>query len=403
MQFPPQSDGDPDLARRRMTALLSLTGREILAAGNLPDAAQKISSTAFATFDLLAVQIWSLDTASLGWQCLAEIRADGHADAELVAPGRRLAAGLAASSVEYSFPVGEESQVFIRLIKADGDQWTDDEMRLTEGIGNLLATAAKSAKMRDHIDALISAKITAEEANRSKIEFIGNISHELRTPLNAIIGFSDILAQEHYGAHTVSKYKEYALDILHSGEHLLSLINDMLDLSRIETGNHMLIEEPASLDALITASLRMVHERASKKRLFLTNGGETGITVLVEGRAIKQILLNLLTNSIKFTPAGGTISVEVSHHPSVLQITVNDTGAGISEEQLELLFQPYSKGQDLPGQIERGSGLGLVISRKLARLHGGDLHLTSDINLGTRAILTLPKSRLLDVTGGLGL
>ncbi len=403
MQFPPQSDGDADLVRRGMAALLSLTGREILAAGNLPDAAQKISSTAFSTFDLLAVQIWGLETPSLGWQCLADIRADGHADAELVAPGRRLAAGLAASSIEYSFPIGEQSQVFFRLIKTDGAQWRDDETHLAEGIGNLLATAAKSARMRDHIDALIAAKITAEEANRSKIEFMANVSHELRTPLNAIIGFSEILAQERYGEHAVVKYKEYALDILHSGEHLLSLINDMLDLSRIESGNHTLMEEPASLDVLITSSLRMVHERAAKKQLSLANDVKTGIMLLAEGRAIKQILINLLTNSIKFTPSGGKISIEVTRIPSMLQIIVTDTGMGISGEQLELLFQPYSKGQDLPGQNERGSGLGLVISRKLAQLHGGDLHLTSELNSGTRAILTLPESRLLDVTDGLGL
>ncbi len=250
------------------------------------------------------------------------------------------------------------------------------------------------AQLRSKIEVLISAKISAEEANRSKTEFMANMSHELRTPLNAIIGFSEILAQEYFGAHSTPRYKDYAQDILHSGQHLLSLINDILDLSRIESGKHYLQEEAVMLDEVIQAAVRLVRERANAKTIRLQFEGESRLTLFVEDRAIKQILVNLLSNAIKFTPPNGNVTLGVTLNEK-LSISVSDTGRGIDPHRLDGLFQPFNRGQEDVAKTEEGAGLGLVISRKLARLHEGDLVLQSELGVGTTAILMLPQERII--------
>lgn len=382
-------------AAHQLELLLPLCSSDTLASGNLPAAAEKIAITALRAFNLTTAQVWHRETRAEPWKCLANVHSDSGAPVSLPEPGRRLPAGIAACSFESGIDLGEAAQAHLRLLKAPGQQWREDEAPLGYGFANLLATAAKSAMLRNRIDDLIAAKITAEDANHSKTEFLANMSHELRTPLNAIIGFSEIMAGEYFGAHAVPRYREYSNDILQSGQHLLSLINDILDLSRIETGNHILQEAAVQLVELVDSALRLVRERAVGKRIILSVTGCAGITLFAELRGIKQILVNLLANAIRFTPENGRIEINAVRQQGGLQIFIRDSGPGVALEQLDLLFEPYVTGQGDITKLEQSAGLGLVISRKLARLHGGDLELTSETGAGATAILSLPPERLL--------
>ena len=235
-------------------------------------------------------------------------------------------------------------------------------------------------------------KIRAEEANQSKSEFLANMSHELRTPLNAINGFSDIMKKEMFGPLGDARYKEYVNDILFSGQHLLSLINDILDMSKIEAGKMTLNTEPMIMSDMISQVIRIVRGRADESRLKLVYEGLQTPEIDADPRAVKQILLNLTTNAIKFTPEGGMVRIAVEPKSAGLIIHVSDTGIGISEQDIARLAQPFEQIDSQHSRQHEGTGLGLALSKSLVELHGGNFKINSIVGEGTTVTFTLPKS-----------
>lgn len=233
-------------------------------------------------------------------------------------------------------------------------------------------------------------KIRAEEANQSKSEFLANMSHELRTPLNAINGFSDIMKREMFGPLGDSRYKEYVNDILFSGQHLLSLINDILDMSKIEAGKMTLNTEPLVMSDMISQVIRIVRGRADENRLKLIYDGTETPEIEADPRAVKQILLNLTTNAIKFTPEGGMVRIAVEPKSAGLIVHVSDTGIGISEQDIARLAQPFEQIDSQHSRQHEGTGLGLALSKSLVELHGGNFKISSVVGEGTTVTFTLP-------------
>jgi len=235
-------------------------------------------------------------------------------------------------------------------------------------------------------------KIRAEEANQSKSEFLANMSHELRTPLNAINGFSDIMKKEMFGPLGDPRYREYVNDILFSGQHLLSLINDILDMSKIEAGKMTLNTEPMIMSDMISQVLRIVRGRADENRLKLIYESAQTPEIEADPRAVKQILLNLTTNAIKFTPEGGMVRISVEPKSAGLIIHVSDTGIGISKEDIARLAQPFEQIDSQHSRQHEGTGLGLALSKSLVELHGGNFQIDSVVGEGTTVTFTLPKT-----------
>jgi signal transduction histidine kinase len=239
----------------------------------------------------------------------------------------------------------------------------------------------------------------AVRANKSKSEFLATMSHELRTPLNAIIGFSDIIKRQLFGPLDNDKYTDYAKDIHESGSHLLAIINDILDLAKAEAGKLVLNEHDFDLTDTLEACVRMCHGRAEANRVELIFfGGQSEIRANADERLMLQIVANLLTNSIKFTPAGGTVRLYISASPQKgIVIKVTDTGIGIAPENLERVLRPFEQVESSYARNHTGSGLGLPYAKRLAELHGGELKLESELGKGTTVTVTLPSSRLVDI------
>ena len=233
-------------------------------------------------------------------------------------------------------------------------------------------------------------KIRAEDANQSKSEFLANMSHELRTPLNAINGFSDIMKKELFGPLGDPRYKEYVNDILFSGQHLLSLINDILDMSKIEAGKMNLNTEAMNINDIIQQVVRIVRGRADENRLKLIYRQTDVIEIEADPRAVKQVLLNLATNAIKFTPEGGVVTITVEPKSAGLIVHVKDTGIGISQEDIDRLAQPFEQIDSQHSRQHEGTGLGLALSKSLVQLHGGNFTIRSVIGEGTTVTFTLP-------------
>ncbi|ESQ88636.1 histidine kinase [Asticcacaulis sp. AC460] len=234
------------------------------------------------------------------------------------------------------------------------------------------------------------AKIRAEAANHAKSEFLANMSHELRTPLNAINGFSEIMATEMFGPLGHARYKEYAGDILGSGQHLLSLINDILDMSKIEAGKMTLRIEPVSLDEVIEDTLRLVRQRAEKAGLKIRVHMPQLPEIEADFRALKQILLNLLTNAIKFTPQHGTVTVSAAMTDDNVHIAVSDTGIGIASKDMERLARPFEQIENQFSKTKEGTGLGLALTKSLIEMHNGRLEIDSTEGQGTTVNVILP-------------
>src|SRR3954447_2532368 len=241
------------------------------------------------------------------------------------------------------------------------------------------------------------ARHRAESANVAKSRFLAQMSHELRTPLNAILGFSEVMKSEIFGGHAVPVYKEYSADIHNSGVHLLNLINEILDLSRIEAGRYDLNEEAVSLVHIVADCHHLLKLRASSRGITIHEVFEQGMPrIWGEERAIRQIVLNLLSNSIKFTPQGGKIWLKAGWTASGGQyLSVRDTGSGIPEDEIPIVLASFGQGSNSIKSAEQGAGLGLPIAKNLIEMHGGTFNLKSKIRIGTEVIVTFPPERVM--------
>lgn len=261
----------------------------------------------------------------------------------------------------------------------------------TEG-GGWVGIRTDVTAPRRHEAELRHAKELAEAANRAKSSFLANMSHELRTPLNAVIGFSELLKNEIYGPLGSDRYREYAADIHSSGLHLLELINDVLDMSRIETGKLALSLEEIVPSNVADDVVRLMHVEAARKRITLENLlAADGVQVKADRRAFRQILFNLVSNAIKFTPDSGRVSMSGEVDGNMLRIAVTDTGIGIPAADLPRLARPFEQVANAMTRNTHGSGLGLAISKALAELQGGRLAIESEIGRGTTVSLWLPR------------
>ncbi|MGA2289975.1 sensor histidine kinase [Bradyrhizobium sp.] len=241
------------------------------------------------------------------------------------------------------------------------------------------------------------ARHRAEAANVAKSRFLAQMSHELRTPLNAILGFSEVMKSEIFGAHSVPVYKEYSADIHNSGVHLLNLINEILDLSRIEAGRYELNEEAVSLVHVVADCHHLLKLRASSRGIAIHEVFEHGMPrIWGDERATRQIVLNLLSNSIKFTPQGGEIWLKVGWTASGGQyLSVKDSGSGIAEDEIPIVLASFGQGSNSIKSAEQGAGLGLPIAKSLIDMHGGTFTLKSKLRIGTEVIVTFPPERVM--------
>ena len=243
------------------------------------------------------------------------------------------------------------------------------------------------------------ARRRAEESNLAKSRFLATMSHELRTPLNAILGFSEVMKAELFGGHAVPAYKEYAGDIHSSGEHLLMLINEILDLSRVEAGRYELREESVDLAAVLDECRHLMALRATKKGIQIIEEPAPRLPRLwADGRALRQVALNLLSNAVKFTPQGGQVRIRLGSTEAGGQFfSIVDTGAGIPESEIPLVMASFGRGSLAHKTAEEGTGLGLPIVKGLVELHGGTFVLRSKVREGTEVIVTFPSERAMTV------
>ena len=248
-----------------------------------------------------------------------------------------------------------------------------------------------------HAAELAAAMAAAEEASRSKSAFLANVSHELRSPLNAINGFSEIMAGEMFGPIGNGKYREYAKDIHESGNFLLTLINDILDLSKAEAGKLELQEEAIDIPRLASRVEKLVVERAGKAGIVLRNEVEGPLPAIrADERKLLQILLNLLTNAIKFTPSGGIVTLQAERSTDGgLRLIVRDTGIGIAPGDIAKVLEPFGQVDDPRVRRQEGTGLGVPLSKRLVELHGGHFLFESEPGIGTTVTVTLPGTRIL--------
>jgi two-component system cell cycle sensor histidine kinase PleC len=286
----------------------------------------------------------------------------------------------------------------ITRIKEHEQKLVENDLRLRATVNDLRrsqsALERQAIELADLAEKYSQEKIRAEEANQTKSKFLANMSHELRTPLNAIIGFSEIMESGMFGALGSEKYREYCHDILTSGHYLLEVINDILDMSKIEAGRMKLDIEPIDLAKTLAESLRVVSGRAQDKKLVLDADIEQSISMIGDRRATKQILVNLLSNAVKFTPEGGKIIVRSQLMDDRIVLLIADTGIGIAQQSLKRLGRPFEQVESQLTKTYHGSGLGLAIARSLTQLHGGSMKLRSRLGHGTVVRVSLPRYRL---------
>jgi two-component system cell cycle sensor histidine kinase PleC len=283
----------------------------------------------------------------------------------------------------------------ITRIKAHEQKLVDNDLRLRASVVDLkrsqIELERQAIELVDLAEKYSQEKTRAEEANAAKSKFLANMSHELRTPLNAIIGFSEIMGSGMFGALGSDKYQEYCHDILTSGKYLLEVINDILDMSKIEAGRMKLDLEPLDLSRTLAESLRVVSGRAQAKDLTLDADIERTIPVVADRRAIKQILVNLLSNAVKFTPDNGRVIVRSQVLDDRIVMLIADTGIGIAQDSLQRLGKPFEQVESQLTKTYQGSGLGLAIARSLTSLHGGSMKLRSKLGVGTVVRIALPR------------
>ncbi len=243
---------------------------------------------------------------------------------------------------------------------------------------------------------LAAARMAAEGSNKAKANFLANMSHELRTPLNAILGFSEIIKNASFGP-IAQNYQDYAGDIHSSGAHLLSLINEVLDLSKLEAGQFELSERHVDLTVLAESSMRFVEPQAQKAQIDLSHSIAADLSFIrADERRMRQVLINILANAVKFTPAGGRVGLAMRRTDRGLLIEVSDTGIGIPVDKIDVAMEPFSQVDSDTNRNYPGTGLGLPLAKRLVELHGGTLSLASELNLGTVVSIILPPDRVVD-------
>jgi signal transduction histidine kinase len=316
-------------------------------------------------------------------------------------------------SILYSSHPTEDEKIFSaahysKLIPVDfnGKRWT---LRFTQTggsffsvayiqvwltlVGGIIISLLLFALLRN-LQYIAANNLRLEAASRSKSDFLANMSHELRTPLNSVIGFSEVLEDEIFGSIN-EKQHEYVNNILTSGKHLLSLINDILDLSKVESGKMELDLTEFPLREAVESSFVMLKEKALKDGITLSVNlsPETEVSIVADKRKLKQILFNLISNAVKFTPTGGTVGIHAIRDSGFIQITVADSGMGIKEEDMLKLFQPFTQLAPVYTKEFEGTGLGLALNRQLVELHGGRIWVESHVGTGSRFSFTIPLSQ----------
>jgi two-component system, cell cycle sensor histidine kinase PleC len=282
----------------------------------------------------------------------------------------------------------------ITTIKRHEEKLIESERRLMATVSDLqrsqLALERQTQELADLAEKYAEEKTRAEDANQAKSKFLANMSHELRTPLNAIIGFSEIMGAGMFGPLGTEKYREYCSDINQSGQYLLEVINDILDMSKIEAGRIRLNMERIKLESFLSDAMRVVSGRAEDKKLALMSDISEGIRLTADRRLLKQIVLNLLSNAVKFTPEGGCVTVRALRSENWVRIVIADTGIGIPRDALTRLGRPFEQVESQLTKSHQGSGLGLAIAKSLAELHGGTIRIRSRQGSGTIVVLRLP-------------
>ncbi len=285
----------------------------------------------------------------------------------------------------------------VTAIKRHEEKLIESERRLMATISDLRtsqqALQTQAHQLAELAEKYSTEKTRAEDANHAKSKFLANMSHELRTPLNAIIGFSEIMEARLFGPLGVDRYDEYCRDIRESGQYLLEVINDILDMSRIEAGRLRLDFEEVEVDRILSEAIRFVSMRADNKALTINARIVSGIALHADRRALKQIALNLLSNAVKFTPEGGEVRVHARRRPRFVTIAIADTGIGIAPEALRKLGRPFEQVEDHFTKSHQGSGLGLAISKSLVELHCGKMGIRSTPNKGTVVVLRFPAEQ----------
>jgi two-component system, cell cycle sensor histidine kinase DivJ len=317
----------------------------------------------------------------------------GAAPAALVHPDDLRA--IQAAFMESSY-FGRAATAEIRLKRADATfVWAEIRCRPAAPVkgkaADIVAVTRDITERKSHERALIEARDLAEEANRAKSSFLANMSHELRTPLNAIIGFSEVMTHEMFGPVGSPRYLEYSRLIHESGAHLLELINGILDMSKIEAGKFELSEEIFDLEETSQACARFVRQPAERAGVVLRIAIAPGArAIFADKRAIKQVLVNLLSNGVKFTPRGGEVRLQASLDTRGIEIAVSDSGVGISARDLERLGRPFEQVEGEHVRSKEGTGLGLALVKALASMHGGEATIESTLGVGTTVRVRLP-------------